>query len=58
MKVADTMERLDNTLDTVEELIRDLPIPEQHKKRLCDTVYELWMDVEESVELVPSDFPN
>jgi hypothetical protein len=55
--VADTMERLDNTLDTVEELIRDLPIPEHHKKRLCDTVYDLWMDVEESVEMIPADFP-
>ena len=55
--VADILERLDNTLDTVEELIRDLPIPENHKKRLCDTVYELWMDVEESVEMTPTDFP-
>ena len=52
------METLDNTLDTVEELIRELPISEQHKKRLCSTVYDLWMDVEESVELNPADFPN
>ena len=56
--VADTLERLDNTLDTVEELIRELPIPESHKKRLCSTVYELWMDVEEAVEIVPADFPD
>ena len=56
--VAHTLEQLDSTLDTVEELIRELPIPEHHKKRLCDTVYELWMDVEEAVEVVPSDFPS
>ena len=56
--VANTLETLDNTLDRVEELIRELPIPEQHKKRLCDTVYELWMDVEEAVEVIPADFPN
>ena len=55
---AHTLEQLDSTLDTVEQLIRDLPIPEHHKKRLCDTVYELWMDVEEAVEIVPSDFPS
>ena len=55
---AQTLEQLDTTLDTVEELIRELPIPEHHKKRLCDTVYELWMDVEEAVEVVPSDFPS
>jgi len=36
--VANTLETLDNTLDRVEELIRELPIPESHKKRLCDTV--------------------
>jgi hypothetical protein len=56
--VANTLETLDNTLDRVEELIRELPIPEQHKKRLCDTVYDLWMDVEEAVEIIPADFPN
>lgn len=56
--VADTMERLDRTLDTVDELIRELPIPSQHKKRLTAHVYELWMDVEEAVELIPADFPN
>jgi hypothetical protein len=56
--VANTLETLDNTLDRVEELIRELPIPAQHQKRLCDTVYELWMDVEEAVEVIPADFPN
>jgi hypothetical protein len=56
--VANTLETLDNTLDRVEELIRELPLPEQHKKRLCDTVYDLWMDVEEAVEVIPADFPN
>lgn len=55
---ANTLETLDNTLDSVEELIRELPIPESHKKRLCDSVYELWMDVEEAVEVIPADFPN
>lgn len=56
--VANILETLDNTLDRVEELIRELPLPEQHKKRLCDTVYDLWMDVEEAVEIIPADFPN
>ena len=56
--VADTMERLDNTLDVVDELIRELPIASQHKKRLTSHVYELWMDVEEAIELQPADFPN
>jgi hypothetical protein len=58
MNVSDTLEKLDNTLDTVEELIRELPIPEQHKQRLSATVYDLWMDVEEAVEVIPADFPQ
>ena len=56
--VAHTMETLDNTLDTVDELIQALPIPNDHKRRLCEQVYSLWMDVEESVELIPTDFPT
>lgn len=56
--VEHTMETLDNTLDRVEELIRELPIPQQHMARLCNTVYDLWMDVEEAVEVVPADFPQ
>lgn len=56
--VANIMETLDNTLDTVDELIQALPIPNDHKRRLCEQVYSLWMDVEESVELLPTDFPN
>lgn len=53
-----TLALLDSTLDEVEELIRELPIANDHKKRLCDQVYSLWMDVEESVELQPTDFPS
>ena len=56
--VAHTMEVLDETLDRVEQLIRELPMPESHKMRLCDSVYNLWTDVEEAVEVVPADFPR
>lgn len=58
VNVSDTMERLDKVLDDVDHLIGQLPIPSQHKKRLSSHVYDLWMDVEEAVELVPADFPN
>jgi uncharacterized protein YoxC len=50
IKVADTLERLDNTLDEVDSLIQDLPITSAHKKKLASKVYELWMDVEEELE--------
>lgn len=56
--VALNLEKLDNTLDTVEELVRGLGLLPKDEKRLTDQIYDFWMDVEESVELAPTDFPN
>lgn len=54
MKTVDqTLEQLDNTLDTVEELIRELPISDARKKQLVSVVYDLWMEVEHDMELQP-----
>ena len=50
------LETLDNTLDTVEELIRELPLSDARKKQLTSMVYELWMEVEHDMELRPSDW--
>jgi len=47
--VEQTLEQLDNTLDTVEELVRELPISEAAKSELVDRVYTFWMDVEEAM---------
>lgn len=46
-----TMERLDNTLDTVDELIQALPISDINKRALVSKVYQLWMDVENVVDM-------
>ncbi len=57
MKTVDqTMEQLDNTLDTVEELIRELPLSDGRKKQLASMVYDLWLEVEHDMELRPADF--
>ncbi len=53
---ADILETLDNKLDEVDELIMQLPLQESVKKKLTSTVYELWMQVEEEVELRATDF--
>ena len=50
------LETLDNTLDTVEELIRELPLSDARKKQLTSMVYDLWMEVEHDMELRPSDW--
>ena len=46
-----TMEQLDNTLDTVDELIQSLPISDINKRALVSKVYGLWMDVENIVDM-------
>jgi uncharacterized protein YacL (UPF0231 family) len=47
--VEQTLEQLDNALDTVEELVRELPISDKAKRELSDQVYTFWMDVEEAM---------
>jgi len=47
MKTVDqTLEQLDNTLDTVEQLIHELPISADRHRQLTHLVYALWMEVE------------
>jgi hypothetical protein len=48
MKTVDqTLEQLDNTLDTVDELLNELPLTREQKHVLTSKVYDLWMDVEQ-----------
>jgi len=54
--VESTLEALDNKLDEVDELIMQLPLQESVKKKLTSQVYELWMQVEEEIELKATDF--
>ena len=57
MKTVDqTLEQLDNTLDTVDELLNELPLSNERKHQLTKLVYELWMEVEHDMELRPADF--
>lgn len=50
------LDALDNKLDEVDELIMSLPLPESVKKNLCANVYNLWAEVEEEMDLYPTDF--
>ena len=57
MKTVDqTLEQLDNTLDTVDELINELPLSRERKHQLTSMIYNLWMEVEHDMELRPTDF--
>ena len=46
-----TMAQLDSTMDTVDELLRELPISDLNKRALIDQVYEFWTQVESVVEM-------
>lgn len=56
MQTNDILERLDNTLDTVDELIQQLPIKAERKRQLTGLVYELWMEIEDDMSVTPGDF--
>ena len=44
-----TLEQLDTTLDTVEELIRELPLSMKNQARLIDMLYDMYETAESAV---------
>ena len=51
MNVEQTMAQLDTTMDTVDQLLRELPISDLNKRALVNKVYEFWRAVEIIVEM-------
>lgn len=51
--VAHTLEQLDTTLDTVEELIRELPLSTANENKCIDMLYAMFEMAEASVEAAP-----
>ena len=57
MKTVDqTLEQLDNVLDTVDELINELPLSNERKHQLTSMIYDLWMEIEDDMNMRPTDF--
>jgi hypothetical protein len=46
-----TLTELDGTLDTVDQLIQALPISNINKRALASRVYDLWVAVENIVDI-------
>ena len=44
------MEQLDNVMDTVDELIRELPISKDKQLELINKVYDFWSEVELAID--------
>ena len=49
--VAHTLEQLDNALDTVEELIRELPLSMKNEAHCIDMLYAMYEIAEASLEV-------
>ena len=47
--VGHTLEQLDTALDTVEELIRELPLSMKQEARLVDMLYDIYETAEAGV---------
>ena len=54
--VDQVLEKLDNKLDEVDELLNALPLKAERKKQLTSMVYQLWMEVEDDMATFPADF--
>jgi hypothetical protein len=52
MTTAHTLEKLDSTLDTVEELIRELPLSMRQEARLIDMLYDMYETAEAAANKV------
>jgi hypothetical protein len=50
------LEEIDQKLDEVEELLHKLPVNAGVRANLINRVYELWTEVEETMDLVPTDW--
>ena len=50
--VAQTLEQLDTALDTVEELIRELPLSMKNEARLIDMLYDMYETAEAAANKV------
>jgi len=52
----EVLEELDAKLDEIDELIHRLPLKAGVKSKLIDTVYALWEEIEENLDMTPVDY--
>jgi hypothetical protein len=58
MKTEDTLAQIDNLLDDVDALIQQLYLNPAVKKQLSAKVYALWTEIEDVVDLTPTDWES
>jgi len=56
--VDELLEELDAKLDEVDVLINRLPLKGAVKNKLLDTIYTLWEEIEDNMDMTPVDFED
>lgn len=52
------LEELDIKLDEVDELINRLPLKSAVKAKMINTIYALWEEIEDNMDMTPVDFEH
>ena len=50
------LEEIDAKLDDVEDLLHKLPLNPAVRAQLVNRVYDMWTEIEETVDLAPTDW--
>ena len=56
MTTAEILEQLDAKLDEIDALIHELPLKSKVKNQLLDSIYSIWEEIEENLDMTPVDF--
>jgi hypothetical protein len=56
MKRDDILEELDAKLDEIDMLIHQLPLKDSVKAKMIDTIFALWEEIEDNLDMTPVDF--
>ena len=55
-RTLEVLEEIDAKLDEVEELLHELPLNPAVRAQLVNRVYAMWTEIEETVDLAPTDW--
>jgi hypothetical protein len=56
MKRDEILEELDAKLDEIDMLIHQLPLKASVKNKMIDTIFALWEEIEDNLDMTPVDY--
>jgi hypothetical protein len=56
MKRDEILEELDAKLDEIDMLIHQLPLKDSVKAKMIDTIFALWEEIEDNLDMTPVDY--